>query len=103
MIKNLFKISLSFIFFVALQVLVLNYIHLFYLVTLFLYLYIVLKIPLDLTRVQIIWIAFLTGLTIDIFSNTLGMHAAAYTLIKLCRSEERRVGKECRSRWSPYH
>ena len=23
--------------------------------------------------------------------------------VKLCRSEERRVGKECRSRWSPYH
>ena len=23
--------------------------------------------------------------------------------MKLCRSEERRVGKECRSRWSPYH
>ena len=22
---------------------------------------------------------------------------------KPCRSEERRVGKECRSRWSPYH
>ena len=25
------------------------------------------------------------------------------SLIYLCRSEERRVGKECRSRWSPYH
>ena len=26
------------------------------------------------------------------------------TIIKaLTRSEERRVGKECRSRWSPYH
>ena len=24
-------------------------------------------------------------------------------LNKLTRSEERRVGKECRSRWSPYH
>ena len=24
-------------------------------------------------------------------------------LTKECRSEERRVGKECRSRWSPYH
>ena len=24
-------------------------------------------------------------------------------LKKLGRSEERRVGKECRSRWSPYH
>ena len=23
--------------------------------------------------------------------------------IRLTRSEERRVGKECRSRWSPYH
>ena len=25
------------------------------------------------------------------------------SLKKLTRSEERRVGKECRSRWSPYH
>src|SRR2546426_10531211 len=24
-------------------------------------------------------------------------------LVKFIRSEERRVGKECRSRWSPYH
>ena len=27
----------------------------------------------------------------------------AGTLDPLARSEERRVGKECRSRWSPYH
>ena len=26
-----------------------------------------------------------------------------YDTGRLCRSEERRVGKECRSRWSPYH
>ena len=25
------------------------------------------------------------------------------TISRLTRSEERRVGKECRSRWSPYH
>ena len=25
------------------------------------------------------------------------------SLAKMNRSEERRVGKECRSRWSPYH
>src|SRR3989449_10900282 len=24
-------------------------------------------------------------------------------IVLSCRSEERRVGKECRSRWSPYH
>jgi hypothetical protein len=32
-------------------------------------------------------------------SRTLLAYAAAGT----DRSEERRVGKECRSRWSPYH
>ena len=26
-----------------------------------------------------------------------------YKLKEVLRSEERRVGKECRSRWSPYH
>ena len=29
-------------------------------------------------------------------------HLTLWERIKL-RSEERRVGKECRSRWSPYH
>src|SRR5258708_11795647 len=29
--------------------------------------------------------------------------AAEKAKIELSRSEERRVGKECRSRWSPYH
>ena len=27
----------------------------------------------------------------------------AVPVFRLTRSEERRVGKECRSRWSPYH
>ena len=34
------------------------------------------------------------------------LYPLSYTLkfmIKRGRSEERRVGKECRSRWSPYH
>ena len=29
--------------------------------------------------------------------------AKDYEPLLLLRSEERRVGKECRSRWSPYH
>src|SRR5260221_5415107 len=29
--------------------------------------------------------------------------AEHHPLLGRCRSEERRVGKECRSRWSPYH
>ena len=31
------------------------------------------------------------------------IHALTRSATKLARSEERRVGKECRSRWSPYH
>ena len=29
--------------------------------------------------------------------------SGAYKIAQTTRSEERRVGKECRSRWSPYH
>ena len=30
-------------------------------------------------------------------------HKSITLVIRVLRSEERRVGKECRSRWSPYH
>src|SRR6266496_3992212 len=32
-----------------------------------------------------------------------GVNHAEKVCVSLLRSEERRVGKECRSRWSPYH
>ena len=32
-----------------------------------------------------------------------GFDDKAFGIYKDMRSEERRVGKECRSRWSPYH
>ena len=33
----------------------------------------------------------------------IGLLAFSDSTIDFMRSEERRVGKECRSRWSPYH
>src|SRR5215216_7932833 len=44
----------------------------------------------------------------DLKDNVEAIHAAAMKElggvdILVARSEERRVGKECRSRWSPYH
>ena len=41
------------------------------------------------------------SLTKKIFSSLTDWHAEQQQTRK--RSEERRVGKECRSRWSPYH
>ena len=40
------------------------------------------------------------GLEID---YGLGLIITEYKGLREIRSEERRVGKECRSRWSPYH
>ena len=39
------------------------------------------------------------------FEDFVGQEAVIKTLRSqiMSRSEERRVGKECRSRWSPYH
>ena len=31
------------------------------------------------------------------------VYEAEHAIMQEMRSEERRVGKECRSRWSPYH
>src|ERR1041384_6206660 len=36
-------------------------------------------------------------------NHLLSKHFASIVLLRIMRSEERRVGKECRSRWSPYH
>src|SRR5258705_9781339 len=50
---------------------------------------------------------YLTGypLTINDIQHfrQLGSHTAGHPEHDARRSEERRVGKECRSRWSPYH
>src|SRR5256884_4232168 len=40
---------------------------------------------------------------IIIFHDTNGSWLGPTQLAREQRSEERRVGKECRSRWSPYH
>ena len=34
---------------------------------------------------------------------TVVIQSSSATTVMVMRSEERRVGKECRSRWSPYH
>src|SRR3712207_7300449 len=54
--------------------------------------------------------AFLTGGFFSGLAGFFGMKTATYAsgrtanaARKGLRSEERRVGKECRSRWSPYH
>src|SRR3712207_4743890 len=54
---------------------------------------------------KILGIASLSNITatyVDIWDTNI-LHKSETTLDNILRSEERRVGKECRSRWSPYH
>src|SRR5256885_7503053 len=44
-----------------------------------------------------------TALAVGAVGTIIVLAAAGPVLSLLGRSEERRVGKECRSRWSPYH
>jgi len=86
MTKNLIKTLIYFVLFVSIQVLVLDNIHLFRIATPFLYLYVIVKMPVNATRSTVIFISFLLGIVIDMFSNTLGMHAAACSLAGLIRN-----------------
>ncbi len=39
----------------------------------------------------------------DSILSVMGLGVKQGDTVEITRSEERRVGKECRSRWSPYH
>ncbi len=96
MINNLLRGLLYVVIFVLLQVLFLNNIHFFQVATPFLYLFVILKLPLGESRLTILLFSFFTGLFIDLFANTAGMHAFATTfagfcrepLIQLCRNKD---------------
>lgn len=70
---------------VLLQVLILNNVNIAGYATPFLYIYVILKFESDVSRnVLMLW-AFLLGLTVDVFSDTPGMSAAATVLLAFFR------------------
>ncbi len=85
MVSDFVRNLIYFIVFVLIQVLFLNHIHFLRMATPFLYVYFLLKLPNRMPRSQMLFLSFITGLTIDAFTNTPGMHAAACTLIGFIR------------------
>ncbi|MDR1162083.1 MAG: rod shape-determining protein MreD [Tannerellaceae bacterium] len=83
--NNVVKGITYFVALVLIQVLILNDIHFLRLVTPFLYLYFIVKMPVGFTSARVTSLSFLLGLIIDIFSNTPGMHAAACTFVGFVR------------------
>lgn len=85
MVNNWLKYSFIFIVSVLLQVLVLNHILIFRMISPFFYLIFLLLLPYDTPRAMLIFLGFIVGLSVDAFTNTLGVHAAVCTLIGFIR------------------
>jgi rod shape-determining protein MreD len=104
MIRIWLRIAVYFVVLTLLQVLVMNNTHLFRVATPFIYIYVILKFPVDMNRLGVILISFLLGLSVDLFSNTFGIHAAACSFIGFVRTPllERFAGlKDLPERSSP--
>jgi rod shape-determining protein MreD len=76
---------IRFVLLLLLQVFVLNNILLHQLVSLNLYMLFVLLLPFNLPRPALMLLALLMGLSLDMFMNTEGMHAAACVFIAYIR------------------
>ncbi len=74
-----------FIVLVLVQVLVLNQVQFSGFVNPYIYVLFILLLPLSTPRYLVLILAFLLGLSIDIFSNSLGIHAAASVFIAYLR------------------
>jgi hypothetical protein len=74
-----------FISLVLIQVLLLNQVQFSGFVNPYMYILFILLLPLNTPRFAVLMLAFLLGITIDIFSNTLGIHSAATVFIAFIR------------------
>lgn len=85
MINNLIKNSIRFTVLVLLQVLIVQNIRLGSFIILFPYILFILLLPFETPKLVVLFASFLIGLTIDMFYDTAGMHAAVCTLIGFLR------------------
>ena len=77
MIRILSKYAVMFISLVLVQVLIFNQVQFSGFFNPYVYILFIILLPLSTPRYAVLILAFLLGLTIDIFSNSLGVHSAA--------------------------
>lgn len=85
MIRDLLKYVIMFVVLVLLQALLLNNIQFSGYVNPYLYVLFILLLPFETPRYLLLFLGFFLGLSIDIFSNTPGMHASATTFMAFLR------------------
>lgn len=78
MLGNILKHIFRFAFFILLQGLIFNQFDLFSgWVNPYIYIFAILMLPVETPRTAVLLIAFVTGILVDTFTSTLGMHTSA--------------------------
>lgn len=91
MITEIITLLLRFLALTALQVLLLNNIQLSGFINPYAYLLFIMLLPVKFSKVFSLVLAFVSGLAIDVFTNTAGMHAAATVMMAFMRPSVLRV------------
>ena len=83
--RYLAKYGVMFVVLVLAQVLLFNQVHFRGFLTPFIYILFIMLLPVSTPRYLLLIFGVLTGLSVDVFSNSLGMHAAATTFLAFIR------------------
>ncbi|MDX5419694.1 MAG: hypothetical protein LPK09_10805 [Hymenobacteraceae bacterium] len=75
----------QFVLFVALQILLMDNLVLYGTGFCYIYVAFLLFLPININRLQLLFLGFLIGFTVDIFYDTMGIHAAASVLMAFLR------------------
>lgn len=85
MSKTLLRFSLMFVVLVLAQAVIFNHIALYSIGLAFVFIYFIIKLPVNLSQSRVIFLSFMIGLAIDIFQDTPGVNALACTCLGGCR------------------
>ena len=83
--RGIVSFVLMFVLYLAVQVFFVQQISLFGYAFCFIYIACILLLPFETSPVTLLLLAFFAGFMVDVFSDTLGIHAAATTLMAFCR------------------
>lgn len=70
---------------IVIQVLICNHVMLFNVAMAFVFIYVIVRLPMDLSTSWLLTWSFLAGLTVDIFSDTPGVNSLACTLLAMLK------------------
>ncbi len=83
--RTFFFNILRFVFLIIFQVLILNHINLGGYINPYFYIYFILLLPFSTPRWMLLLLSFVLGISIDIFTNTIGLNASACLAMAFAR------------------